>query len=98
MEEEEPCLALDDDEEELGRPVIGSMGVGSMGLGRSFGSVGGDDRETACAVFSLFKREDKLPDAAAVLGLTGTLGARLMTEGEPLGFMPVELMAGEDWV
>lgn len=80
MEEEEPCLALDDDEEELGRPVIGSMGVGSMGLGRSFGSVGGDDRETA------------------LLGLTGTLGARLMTEGEPLGFMPVELMAGEDWV
>lgn len=82
----------------MGRPVIGGTGAGSMGLGRSFGSVEEDGRETASAAFSLFKREDRLSDAAAVLGLTGTLGARLIIAGEPLGFMPVVLIAGEDWV
>lgn len=85
---------MDDDEEVLVWPVIGGMSVGSMGLGRPFGSVGGDD----CVTFPFFKREERLPDAVAVLGLTGTLGARLMTSGEPLSFEHAELIAGVDWV
>lgn len=85
---------MDDDEEVLGWPVMGGMSVGSMGPGRPFGSVAGDD----CVTFSFFKREKRLPDAAAVLGLTGTLGARLMTSGEPLSFVHAELIAGVDWV
>lgn len=98
IEEEELCLWLDDDEEELGRFVIGGMGVGLMGLGRLFGFVEEDGCGIVFVVFLFFKREDRFFDVVVVFGLIGIFGVCLIIVGELLGFMFVVLIVGEDWV